>query len=57
MMGQVMMCKSCMSNYYLYDFLEVIDNEKIEKFDTTDDDLYILHVKRYAIMTCSGLER
>jgi hypothetical protein len=57
MMGQVMMCKSCMSNYYLYDFLEVIDNEKIEKFDTTDDDLYILHVKGYAIMTCSGLER
>jgi hypothetical protein len=57
MMGQVMMCKSCMSNYYLYDFLEVIDNEKIEKFDTTDDDLYILHVKRYAIMTYSGLER
>jgi hypothetical protein len=38
-------------------FLEIIDNEKIEKSDETDDDMYILYVKRYAIRICSGLER
>jgi hypothetical protein len=31
-MGLMMMYTRCMSNYYLYDFLEIIDNKKnIEK--------------------------
>jgi hypothetical protein len=34
-----------------------MNNKKIEKSDEADDDVYILHVKRYAIKTCSGLER
>jgi hypothetical protein len=38
-------------------FIEIIDNKKFRKNDEVDDDVYILHVKRYAIMTCSGLER
>jgi hypothetical protein len=46
-----------MSNYYLCDFLEIIDNEKIKKSDGVDNDVYILHVERYAIRTYSGLER
>jgi hypothetical protein len=51
------MCTPCMSNYYLCDFLEIIDIEKIEESDGADDydDVYIMHVKRYAIRTCSGL--
>jgi hypothetical protein len=38
-------------------FLEIIDIEKIEESDGADDydDVYIMHVKRYAIRTCSGL--
>jgi hypothetical protein len=31
--------------------------KKLEKRDRADDDVYILHVKRYAIRTCSELER
>jgi hypothetical protein len=31
--------------------------KKIEESDEVDDDLYILHVKRYAIKICSGLAR
>jgi hypothetical protein len=31
--------------------------KKIEESDEVDDDLYILHVKRYAIKICSGLGR
>jgi hypothetical protein len=36
-------------------FLEIIDNKKLEESDGADNDLYILHVKRYAIRTCSEL--
>jgi hypothetical protein len=57
-MGHMMMCTSCMCNYYLCGFLEIINNEtKIEESVVADDDVYILHVKRYVIMTCSRLER
>jgi hypothetical protein len=52
-----MMCIYYMSNYYLCDFLEIIDNKKIEENDGVDDDMYIMHVKRYAIKTYSILER
>jgi hypothetical protein len=38
-------------------FIEVIDNKKIEESDEVDDDVYILHVKRYVVRTCSELER
>jgi hypothetical protein len=31
--------------------------KKLEKNDEADDDVYILHVKKYAIRTCSGLGR
>jgi hypothetical protein len=52
------MCTPFMSNYYLCDFfVEIIDNKKIEESDRSDDDMYILHVKRYCIMTFSGLVR
>jgi hypothetical protein len=37
--------------------LEIIDNETIEESDGPDDDVYILHIKRYVIRTCSGLGR
>jgi hypothetical protein len=52
----MMMCTSCMSNYYLCIFLEIID-KKIEKNDGTKDDVYILHVKRYVINTYNELAR
>jgi hypothetical protein len=55
-MEQMMMCIPRIYNYYLYD-LKNIDNKKIEKNDETDNDMYILHVNRYAIRTCSGLGR
>jgi hypothetical protein len=42
-----MMCTPSRSNYYLCDFLEIIDNEKIEKSDGADGDVCILYVKRY----------
>jgi hypothetical protein len=29
-MSQMMICIPCMCNYYLYDFLEIIDNKKFE---------------------------
>jgi hypothetical protein len=52
------MCTPCMSNYYLCDlFVEIIDNEKIKESDEVDDHVYILHDKRYAIRSYSGLER
>jgi hypothetical protein len=38
-------------------FLEIIVNKKIKENDGPDDDVYILHVKRYAIRICSELER
>jgi hypothetical protein len=41
-MEQMMICTPCMSNYYLCDFLKIIDNKKREKW--ADDDGYILHV-------------
>jgi hypothetical protein len=37
-------------------FLKNIDNKKLEESDVADNDVYILHVKRYAIKTCSGLK-
>jgi hypothetical protein len=50
MMRQIMICTPYMSNYYLCEFfVEIIAIEKIEKNDDTDDDVYILHVKVYAI--------
>jgi hypothetical protein len=52
----MMMCTSCMSNYYLCDFLEIIDNKKIDESDETDDDVYIVHVKEYVIKTYSELK-
>jgi hypothetical protein len=30
---------------------------KIDESDESDDDMYIMHVKKYAISTCSELER
>jgi hypothetical protein len=53
------MCTLCMSNCYLCDFfIEIIDNvKKLEEGDGVGGDVYILHVKRYAIRTCSGFER
>jgi hypothetical protein len=58
-MGQIIMCTTCMSNYHLYDFfVEIINNEKkLEKTDKIDNDVYILHVKRYVICTCSEFGR
>jgi hypothetical protein len=57
-MWQMMMCTPCMTNYYLCQlFVGIIDNKKLEKNDGVDDDVYILHVKRYTIKTCSGLGR
>jgi hypothetical protein len=54
----MMMCTHYMSNYYLCDFfVEIIDNKKIKKSDWAKDDVYIIHVKRYDIRTCSGLGR
>jgi hypothetical protein len=47
----------CMSNYYLCDFLEIINNKKLEKSDRTDDEMYIVHIKRYAIRIYSKLGR
>jgi hypothetical protein len=48
------MCTPYMSNYYLYEFLEIINNKKIKK---SNEDMYILHIKRYVIKTCIELER
>jgi hypothetical protein len=56
-MGQIIMCTPCMSNYYLCDFLEIIDNKKLEKSDRADDDVYNLNIKKYVIETYSGLKR
>jgi hypothetical protein len=57
MMGQMKMDTPGISNYYLCDFLEIID-KKLEKNNITDDDMYILHIKKYAsIKNCSDLER
>jgi hypothetical protein len=55
-MRRLMMCIPYMSNYYLYNFLKIIDNKKIEKNDEIDDDVDILYITRYAIKTCSELE-
>jgi hypothetical protein len=53
----MMMCILYMYDYYLYNFfVEIIDNKKLEKSDGADD-VYILHVKRYAISNCSELRR
>jgi hypothetical protein len=56
-MGQMMTCTTCMSNYDLCDFLYIIDNKQLEKSDVEDNDVYIMHVKRSAIRTGSGLGR
>jgi hypothetical protein len=56
-MKHMIMCIPYMSNYYLCDFLEIIDNKKIEENNGSDDDVYILHIKRYTINTCIGFGR
>jgi hypothetical protein len=57
-MMQMMMCTLCMFNYYLSKyFIKIIDNKKIRKNNGSDDDVYILHVKRYTIKIFNGLER
>jgi hypothetical protein len=38
----MMICIPCMSNYYLCDFLEIIDNKKLEKSDRVNNDVYII---------------
>jgi hypothetical protein len=38
-------------------FIKIIDNKKLEKNNKTNNDVYILHIKRYAIKTYSMLER
>jgi hypothetical protein len=53
----MIMCTPYIFNYYLCDFLEIVDNEKNREKWWAGDDVYIMHVKRYAIRTCSGLER
>jgi hypothetical protein len=53
----MMMYTSCKYNYYLCYFLEIIDNKKIEKSDVLYDNVYILHVKKYDIRTCTELGR
>ncbi len=50
----MMMCTTCMTNYYLFDFLEIID-KKQRKVMQTDNDMYILHDKKYTINTYSRL--
>jgi hypothetical protein len=50
------MCTPYMSNYYLCDFLEILD-KKLEKNDDADDDVYIIYVKRYAIRNYNRLKR
>jgi hypothetical protein len=52
----MMMCTACIFNYYLCDFLEIID-KKLDKNDKTDDNMYILHVKIYAIKNYIELGR
>jgi hypothetical protein len=54
-MWEMMMCTHYMSNYYLYDNL--YNNEQIEQNDETNKDVYILHIKRYAISIYSELGR
>jgi hypothetical protein len=51
----MMMCTTCMSNYYLCDFLEIIDNKKFRGNYERDNNVYILHVKRYTLKICSEL--
>jgi hypothetical protein len=50
------MYTSYISNYYLCDFLEIID-KKLEKSDGTYNNMYIIYVKRYVIKTYSVLGR
>jgi hypothetical protein len=52
----MMLCTACIFNYYLCDFLEIID-KKLDKNDKTDDNMYILHVKIYAIKNYIELGR
>jgi hypothetical protein len=64
-MRQMMMCRPCMLKelrvfkiiiIYVI-FCRIIGNEKLGKDDGSDDDVYILHVKRYTIRTCVELGR
>jgi hypothetical protein len=55
-MGWMMMCTPYISNYYLCEFFIEIIDKKIEESNEIDN-VYILHVKKYAIRTCSGLGR
>jgi hypothetical protein len=55
---QIMMCTTCMFNYYLCDFLyKLYIIKKLEKSDQMDDNVYILYIKIYAIRIYSGLVR
>jgi hypothetical protein len=54
---RMMMCISYMSNYYLCNFLKIINNKKIREKWWTYDDMYILYVKRYTIKIYSILEK
>jgi hypothetical protein len=55
-MRQMIMCTLCMSNYYLCKyFVKIKGNKKLQESDGSDDEVYILLVKRYAIRTFSGL--
>jgi hypothetical protein len=54
----MIICTPYMSNYYLCVFFEKLQIlQKLEKTGTVDDDVCILHFKKYAISNCSGLGR
>jgi hypothetical protein len=58
MIGQMMTSTSYVSNYYLYEFiLKIISNKKIKESDETDNDVYILNLRRYTISTYIRLRR
>jgi hypothetical protein len=46
-----------MSNYYLCIFCRIIYNKKLDGRVKTDNDVYILHIKKYIIRTYSSIER
>jgi hypothetical protein len=50
------MCTTCLSNYYLYIFKYIYIIKNREN-DRANDDVYIIHIKRYAKMIYSMLER
>jgi hypothetical protein len=42
---------------FMWFFVEIIDNKKLDESDKADDDVYNLYVMRYAIRTFSMLGR